>query len=79
MYDKGEGVRQDNFKAAELFTKACDGGDAQGCFNLGAMYNNGEGVRQDKFEAVELFGKACDMRDESGCEWYARLKNKMGR
>ena len=44
-----KGVRQDKFKAVELFTKACDGGNAIGCFNLGVMYSNGEGVRQDKF------------------------------
>ena len=28
MYAKGDGVRQDNSKAVELYTKACDGGHA---------------------------------------------------
>ena len=28
MYDNGEGVKQDSFKAAELYRQACDGKDA---------------------------------------------------
>ncbi len=66
-YDFGLGVRQDKFKAFELYTKACDGGEAGGCFNLGLMYDNGEGVRQDKFKAVELYTKACDGGEAKGC------------
>jgi TPR repeat protein len=31
MYTYGQGVKQDDFKAKELFGKACDGGDAIGC------------------------------------------------
>ena len=66
-YDNGEGVRQDKFKAVKLYTKACDGGSANGCSDLGAMYDNGEGVRQDKFKAVELYTKACDGGSANGC------------
>jgi len=74
MYAKGEGVRQDKFKAVELHTKACNGGIANGCNNLGFMYDNGEGVRQDRNRAMELFCKACDLRSEQGCKHYARMK-----
>ena len=70
------GVRQDKFKAVELYTKACDGGDASGCSNLGVMYSNGEGVRLDKKRALALFGKACDMKEERGCKNYAKLKGQ---
>ena len=68
-YDHGDikGVKQDKFKAVELYTKACDGGRAGSCSNLGFMYSNGEGVRQDKFKAVELYTKACDGGDAKGC------------
>ena len=61
------GLRQDKFKAVELSTKACDGGIAIGCSNLGLMYSQGEGVRQDKFKAVELYTKACDDGGAMGC------------
>ena len=75
-YDNGEGVRQDKFKAVELYTKACDGRDAAGCSNLGLMYDNGEGVKLDKKRALALFGKACDLKDEQGCKNYAILKGQ---
>ena len=75
-YYLGEGVRQDKFKAVELYTKACDGGDATGCYNLGVMYDNGEGVKLDKKRALALFGKACDLKEEVGCKNYAILKGQ---
>ena len=75
-YDNGEGVRQDKFKAVELFTKACDGGNASGCFNMGVMYIIGEGVKLDKKRALALFGKACDLKEEKGCKNYAILKGQ---
>ena len=34
-------------KAKEFYKKSCDGGYANGCYNLGEMYYNGEGVCQD--------------------------------
>ena len=75
-YDNGEGVRQDKFKAVELFTKACDGGSANGCLNLGVMYVKGEGVKLDKKRALALVGKACDLKSEKGCKNYAILKGQ---
>ena len=57
-----------NYKQAEeLFKKACDGGYAKGCSNLGVMYDNGYGVKQDSFKAVELWTKACDGGNVEGC------------
>ncbi|MDT8338473.1 MAG: tetratricopeptide repeat protein [Sulfurimonas sp.] len=67
MYSNGTGVKQDNFKAVELYTKACDGGEVVGCGNLGVMYSNGIGVKQDYFKAVELYTKACDGGIGDGC------------
>ena len=74
MYDNGEGVKQDSFKAAELYRQAwelyrqaCDGKDANGCFNLGVMYDEGKGVTQDDFKAVELYRQACDGQFGGGC------------
>ena len=75
-YDEGVGVRQDKFKAVELYTKACDGGNASGCLNLGVMYSNGEGVKLDKKRALALYGKACDLKGERGCKNYAILKGQ---
>jgi len=61
-YNKG-----DHQKAAELFQKACDGGEATGCHNLGFLYADGQGVKQDYQKAAELFKKACDGKVALGC------------
>ena len=66
-YSNGTGVKQDSFKAVELYRKACDGQEALGCSNLGRMYDKGEGVTQDSFKALELYRKACDGQDAEGC------------
>ena len=42
------------------YRKACDGQDAEACFNLGVRYGKGEGVTQDSVKAVEFYRKACD-------------------
>ena len=76
-YDDGQGIKQDYFKATELYEKACNGGDASGCFNLGVMYYNGQGVRADKQKALNLYGKACDMKHQTACDNYARLKKEL--
>jgi len=54
-------------KAASLYQKACNGGNAVGCSNLGNMYHDGEGVRQDYKKAASLYQKACDGGDATGC------------
>ena len=50
---------------AEL-EKACEGGDAMRCGNLGLLYFKGLGVPQDYAKAAELYGKACDGGDAAG-------------
>ena len=44
--------------AAKLFKKACDGGIAEGCINLGVLYYNGQGVYMNKFKAYKYLIKA---------------------
>ena len=63
-------------QAAKFFKKACDGGNAKGCYNLGFLYKNGQGVRQSYANAKEYYGKACDMGLEQGCSNYADLNKK---
>lgn len=60
MYDNGIEVKKDYKKAVELFDKACDGGIADGCNNLGHMYANGKGVKMDMTRAMGYARRACD-------------------
>lgn len=43
LYFNGDSVKQDYKKANELFSKACEMGNALGCRNLGDLYALGEG------------------------------------
>lgn len=53
--------------AATLFEKACNSGNAQGCFQLGALYEKGSGVAQNKYKAVALYTQACNGGESHGC------------
>jgi len=70
-YDKG-----DYQKAAELYQKACNSGEAGGCFNLGLLYKNGQGVKQNYQKAEQYYGKACDLGLQLGCDDYRMLNEK---
>ena len=70
-YNKG-----DYQKAAQLYQKACDSGDAGGCSNLGILYANGQGVKQDFPTAKQYFGRACDLGLQLGCDNYRKLNEK---
>jgi hypothetical protein len=50
----------DDRRAAELYTKSCDGGDAEACYELGVLYDEAKGVAFDPARSAELFRKACD-------------------
>ena len=47
MYEKGQGVNQDDKTAVKWYALAAEQGDAEAQFNLGVMYFEGQGVLQD--------------------------------
>lgn len=73
MYYDGKGVKQDYFKAAELFLKSAEKGDAIAQGMLGVMYADGLGVRQSYSEAKKWYGKSCDNKNQFSCDNYAHL------
>jgi hypothetical protein len=52
---------------AERLEQACDGGNMEGCYNLGWMYRAGFSVRQSDTRAAELYQQACDGGEMEGC------------
>lgn len=67
-YERSEhNLLQNYSRAVAAFVRACDGGFAAGCFNLGVTYLNGIGVSQDDVRAVGFFRQACDGGDAKGC------------
>jgi TPR repeat protein len=78
LFDQGlSAYRGKQFsQAAELYRRACDGGERKGCHDLGLMYFKGEGVAKDQNRAAGLFKRACDAGGTGGCldlgEMYSR-------
>ena len=65
-------------KALDLFTKACNAGNANACYNIGYMYSNGYGVDQDYSAALNPFKKACEMNISEACFNVGVTYMKMG-
>jgi uncharacterized protein len=68
-YDKGvTAFDNGQFEEARvLYTKACDGGIAEGCYNLGVMHAKGRGGAVDDAQARVLYAKACNGGIAAGC------------
>ena len=60
MYDKGQGVPQNDAQAVYWFKKAAEQGDAKAQYNLGVMYNKGQGIAQNYTQAVYWYQKAAE-------------------
>jgi len=54
--------------------KACQGGVAESCYNLGVAYYKGNGVVQDFAKAVALYDKACQAGVAQGCAARDKLR-----
>jgi TPR repeat protein len=54
MYEKGRGVKQDDFKALKFYQKACDLNYGSGCFNLGLSSFCMKTTRAKKEQGVKL-------------------------
>ena len=51
IYDKGEGVPENDREAVKWFRKAAEQGHAEAQYSLGLMYANGHGVGKDYVKA----------------------------
>lgn len=64
-------IRQHHYTTARVFwAKACDNGNAEGCYNLGMMYDYGDGVNEDRHTASSFYIQACDLGNDLACEEY---------
>jgi TPR repeat protein len=59
--------REDYPRAAGFYGKACDGGDAESCFELSQLYDEAKGVPFDYDRAAALRAKACKAGFEKAC------------
>ena len=63
MYERGEGVPQNDRQAVFWYRKAAEQGDAEAQYNLGVMYERGEGIPQNGRQAVFWYRKAAEQGD----------------
>ena len=66
----------DKVHGAQLLQRACDGGNARGCADLGLAYRNGDGVPRDPVKALDRLKRACDLGMSEACLWLQQEKAK---
>jgi uncharacterized protein len=71
----GVGTKRDLAAAAKSYEKACAGGDAIGCRELGRFYSDGDaaGVTKDDAKAAALYRQACEGGDRVGCSFHGHM------
>ncbi len=70
------GRAKDPAAAIPFLQRGCDGGDPNGCKELGVMYQYGRGVPQDRTRARAHFEGACDAGVALACTYAAELHAK---
>ena len=75
MMKYGKGGEKDNSGARNFFQKACKGGEARGCSDLGAMHVKGQGGRKNYLLARRYLGRGCEGRHFEGCNNLAVMFN----
>ncbi len=63
-----EKVEENKARAAELYQKACDAKNAQGCIRRGKLQLSGALGDRNPTLALSLFAKACAMGSGDGCQ-----------
>jgi len=62
--------------AVSPYQMACDGGDMQGCRELGNAYFNGAVVPKDEKRAADLYQRACNGGDSRSCAFLGVMYEK---
>jgi len=66
LYEAGQGVSQDYFKAADWYRQAAEQGYAPGQINLGDLFRAGHGVPKNPVETAKWYRKAAEQSDPEG-------------
>jgi serine/threonine protein kinase len=65
MYDKGNGVKENDIEAVKWYRKSAEQGNANAQNNLGYMYDKGSGVKENDIEAVKWYRKSAEQGNAS--------------
>jgi len=76
MYYEGRAVKQDFFKAFELYDKVAELGDADALFMTARMLFEGLGTEQDVEKAMERFGRSANLGNQLAKQFLDDLRRK---
>ncbi len=68
------GLTQDYLQARQLFRRACDAEEDDGCVNLASLQLDGRGGPEDRPQALALYRAACGRGHRLGCRMSAKLE-----
>jgi TPR repeat protein len=77
LYDKGQGVPQNDKEAFHWYHRAAEQDDARAQYNLGLMYANGQGVQQNYLEAYYWINRSAAQGNKHALEARNYLSEKM--
>lgn len=66
-YALGDGVEQNEARAAALYERACAMGDPSACVFAGQMHEYAHGIPKDDAKATAAYARACDLGWAAGC------------
>ena len=72
-YEEGKATQ-----ASELYKKACDNDNMQGCTQLGILYFTGDGVKENHKKAKKLFVKGCKKHYAQACYHLGTIYKRGG-
>ena len=79
MYDKGQGVPENDAEAVKWYVKAADQGDADAQTSLGYMYAKGEGVPENAVQAYKWWNLAAAHGDDRAKKNKSIIEERMTR
>ena len=79
MYDKGQGVPQNNEEAAKWYERAAEQGEPRAQYNLGLMYMNGQGLPRSLPRAYYWVSLSARHGDEHAVDAKDYLTQRMTR
>lgn len=77
LYDKGQGVPQNDREALKWYTLAAKQGEPRAQYNLGLMYANGQGVQPDLVTAYYWISLAAAQGNQNALNARDYLSEKM--
>jgi TPR repeat protein len=77
-YALGQGVTQDETRAAALYEHACEMKDPSACLFAGQMHEFARGVAKDDTAAERFYERSCDLQWAAGC-YNEALMFELGR